>query len=491
MDTTGHTPPTLYVDLDGTLIQSDLLIESFLELMKKNIFYLFLIPVWLLRGKAALKEKIASRVTIRADLLPYNEKLLRHLDRQKQDGRRLVLVSASDQRLVQAVADHLELFDDVLGSSNGRNLSGKRKLDQILACENGNAFDYAGNSVVDLAIWQRARQALVVNTPAPVRRRLERLHSNVRDGLDGAPMGLVTKTGELVRALRPHQWLKNTLLFLPLLLIQQYDSALLSQIMLGFVCFCLCSSSVYLLNDLLDLPADRQHPSKRLRPFAAGTLSPLTGMLFSPLLLVISFTLAALWLPIYFLMVLALYYTTTLIYSFLLKRIVLVDVITLATLYTLRIIAGAAAIPVIPSFWLLAFSMFVFMSLAIVKRFTELTWLRESGIRRTEGRGYLARDLDIMAVFGSSSGFMAVLVFALYINSEDIRLQYATPEVLWFICPLLLYLLSRIWLLAWRDELDDDPVVFALRDRISQLVVLGAAGMIYLAHIDWRLILLS
>jgi len=491
MENESRTPATLYVDLDGTLIQSDLLVESFLELLKKNILYLFMVPFWLLRGKATLKDRIASRVSIRADLLPYNEKLLRHLDHQKREGRRLVLISASDRRLVQSVADHLELFDDVIGSEPGHNLSGKNKLDHILSCENGEAFDYAGNSMVDLAIWQRARQALVVNTRAPVRRRLERLHSNVRGGFDGAPVGVFSTLSELVRALRPHQWLKNTLLFLPLLLIQQYDNALLlAQILLGFVCFSLCSSSVYLLNDMLDLPADRQHPSKRLRPFAAGTLSPVAGILVSPLLLVTAFAMALYGLPIYFVMVLALYYVTTLIYSFLLKKIVLVDVITLATLYTLRIIAGAAAIPVIPSFWLLAFSMFVFMSLAIVKRFTELTWLRESGIRRTEGRGYLARDLDIMAVFGSSSGFMAVLVFALYINSEDIRLQYATPEVLWFICPLLLYLLSRIWLLAWRDELDDDPVVFALRDRISQFVALSGAVLVYLAHYDWRLILL-
>ncbi len=480
-------PATLYVDLDGTLIQSDLLLESFLALLKKNPFYLMLMPFWLLRGKAALKAQIARRVNIRADLLPYNEKLLRHLDRQKSKGRRLVLISASDQRLVQAVATHLELFDDVAGSQSGHNLSGKQKLAYILDCENGAPFDYAGNAMVDLVIWQRARQALAVNTTAATRRRLERLHNNVRAGFDGARTGPRAKAGELLRAMRPHQWLKNLLLFLPLLLVQQYDSTtLLTQTMLAFICFSLCASSVYLLNDLLDLPADRQHPSKRHRPFAAGKLSLGTGLVVSPVLLAASVAIAIQFLPIYFLMVLGLYYVTTLLYSFLLKQVVLVDVIVLGALYTLRIIAGAAAIPVIPSFWLLAFSMFLFMSLAIVKRFTELSWLRDTGIRQSANRGYLARDLDIMSVFGSSSGFLAVLVFALYINSEDIRLQYTTPEILWLICPLLLYLISRIWLLAWRGELDDDPVVFALRDRISQFVVLTGTVLVYLAHLDWR-----
>lgn len=477
---------TLYVDLDGTLIRSDLLIESFMELIRHNILFVFLVPFWLLRGKAWLKEQIASRVVLRADLLPYNTGLIDYLKQEKAAGRRLVLISASNQQLVNMVHEHLDLFDTAYGSTSTDNLSGSGKLHKIQSLQNGKAFAYAGNASVDIPIWEHAEEIIAVDTGERLRQQLQ-----TSGKLSHSFQHNNNPLKELVRALRPHQWLKNTLLLLPLLLLQQApDITVLLQTAMGFVSFCLCASSVYLLNDLLDLPADRQHFRKRNRPFASGSLDLRAGLVASPALLLSAFAIAWLFTPIYFVMILGLYYLSTLIYSFAFKRIVLVDVITLATLYTLRIIAGAAAIPVIPSFWLLAFSMFIFMSLAIVKRYTELAWLRESGITHSEGRGYLASDLDMMAVLGSSSAFMSVLVFALYINSDDISRQYTSPEVLWFICPLMLYLLSRIWLLAHRGELEEDPVVFALRDRISQLVVLGGAGLLFMATIDWRTMLL-
>lgn len=473
---------TLYVDLDGTLIRTDLLIESCLALLHRNVLYALLLPIWLLRGRSFLKDQVARRAQPRVELLPYDERLLSFLRKQHDAGRTLVLLSAADQRLVSAVASHLGLFQEAIGSRPPRNLSGTRKLDVIREREQGRPFAYAANHRHDWPVWHQAQQIIAVNAP-------RRLEAKLRDtGRLSHSFPRPYRIGtELWRALRPYQWLKNLLLFLPLLLTSEfYSTALLLQTSLGVVSFSLCASSVYLMNDLLDLPADRQHYRKQYRPFAAGTLQPFVGLLASPVLLFAAFSIALLWLPAWFTAVLTCYFLSTVLYSFALKRIMLVDVITLATLYTLRIIAGAAAIPIIPSFWLMAFSMFIFTSLAIIKRYSELSWLQESGMTRTEGRGYLARDLDTMAIFGSSSGFIAVLVFALYINSDDVQSQYVTPEVLWFICPVLLYLMSRIWLLACRGQVDEDPLVFVLRDRTSQIAAAIGAILIYLAHLDWR-----
>jgi len=477
---------TLYIDLDGTLIFSDLLIESLLDLLKRQPCLILWLPFWLLGGKAYFKQQVARHCQLRSDLLPYNRALIESLQQEKKAGRRLVLISASNQSLVDQVASTIGLFDAAIGSTGTCNLSGIRKLSHIRELEGEAAFAYAGNAAVDLPIWRAAEQAIAVNCRAGVLRQLHRDHSRVSVRQD-SPAGWLQP---LIQALRPYQWLKNLLLFLPLLLAYRYpDPALWIQTGLGFICFSLCASAAYLLNDLLDLEADRQHPRKTQRPFAAGTLPALTGLLLSPAMMILALLLAWLALPRLFFLVLLCYLIITLLYSFLLKRLVLVDVIALAVLYTLRIIAGAAAIALIPSFWLLAFSMFAFFSLAVVKRHSELSSLRDIGLEHSIGRGYRAGDLDLLAIFGSTSSFMAVMVFALYINSTEIQSQYATPQVLWLICPLLFYLMSRIWLLAWRGELEDDPLIFALNDRISQLVVLLGVMLLYLAHFDWRALL--
>ncbi|MDO8273111.1 MAG: UbiA family prenyltransferase [Gammaproteobacteria bacterium] len=473
----------LYVDLDGTLIHSDLLLESFLELIRHNLLLVFLVPFWMLRGKAFLKREIACRVQLRVDLLPYNKPFLDFLREQKQSGRRLVLISASDDSLVQAVAAHLDLFDEAVGSDGVVNCSGTRKLARIL--ERDKAFCYAGDGRVDLQVWKGASAAILVDASAALKReaaaltRVEREFDRPRHGLR-----------PYRRALRLHQWLKNTLVFLPLALAHQINNPeLVWQATLAFLSFGLCASSVYVLNDLLDLASDRQHRNKCRRPFAAGDIPLLSGLLLSPVLLVLAFAVA-MPLPRAFIVILALYYFCTGLYSFVLKRMMLVDVIMLAALYTLRIISGAAAISVVPSFWLLAFSMFLFFSLAVVKRYTELDYLREAGIAQSEGRGYYAQDLSMMAMFGSASAFMSVMVFALYINNDDTREQYLTPEILWLICPLLLYMITRIWLLTARGQIHEDPIVFALKDRVSQLVTLVCGAMLWLANLDWRALVL-
>jgi 4-hydroxybenzoate polyprenyltransferase len=467
----------LVVDLDSTLIRSDLLVESTFGLLKQNILFVFLIPLWLLKGKAHLKHEIAARVDIDAGLLPYHDEFLDFLKAEHGTGRRLVLATASNEKYAEAIALNLSIFHDVLASNPTVNLSGRRKLERLQECFGDRGFDYAGNAMVDLPLWGAAHSALLVNPERGVKEAVER-RSEIGHVFDD-------RTGSLqkryLEALRLHQWLKNLLVFIPLLMAHRFGEPLLvGQALLAFLAFGLCASSVYLLNDLLDLPDDRSHPAKRHRPFAEGSISIVSGALLIPGLLIAASTLAIM-LRIEFVGALALYYVVALAYSFQLKRTALVDVLTLAGLYTIRIIAGGAAVSVVPSFWLLAFSLFLFLSLALVKRFTQLLTMQQQKRTTSPGRGYSTTDLETLSQFGSASAYMAVLVLALYIDSEAVRDLYTHPEVIWLLCPLLLYLVTRIWLLARRDELHEDPVVFVIRDRRSQWLAGVGAILLWLA----------
>jgi 4-hydroxybenzoate polyprenyltransferase len=467
----------LCVDLDGTLLRTDLLVESVFALLKQNILYVFLLPLWLVKGKAFLKHQIAERVEIDASLLPYHDTFLTYLREEYAQGRRLILATASNEKFAEAVALYLNIFHDVMASDVTTNLSGQRKLQRLQELFGDSGFDYAGNAMVDLPLWKHAEQAVLVKPERGVKAAAEQQGSiaKVFDESEGPPLK------RYIKALRLHQWLKNLLVFIPLLMAHRFgDVTLLAQAALAFLAFGLCASSVYLLNDLLDLPDDRQHPTKHKRPFAAGSISIFYGALLIPVLLVSAFGIALL-LPIEFLGVLVLYYTITLAYSLRLKRVALVDVLTLAGLYTIRIIAGAAAVSVVPSFWLLAFSMFLFLSLALVKRFTELLTLQQQERKSASGRGYTSVDLEALSQFGSASAYMAVLVLALYINGEVVNDLYSHPEAIWLLCPLLLYMVTRIWLLARRDELHEDPVVFVIRDRRSQWLAGVGAILLWLA----------
>lgn len=473
-------PATVYVDLDGTLIKSDLLLESLFRLLEKNFFFLFMIPLWLLGGKANLKHQLAARVDVKTELLPYNSTLLTLLLEMKQQGSELVLISASNQRYVDRIAEHLQIFDAGFGSDESTNLKGEKKLERIRDHSGDKPYIYAGNERADLAIWNHAKGAIVVNGDANLLNEIVK-RSDVIESIDTGS----NLYADTVRAVRVHQWAKNLLIFLPLLLSHQMDNLGLIMLSLSaFASFSFCASSVYLLNDLVDLEHDRKHSTKKERPFASGQLSLHIGLFGAPLLLVAAILTASV-LPWEFMAVMLTYYVLTLCYSFYLKAIAIVDVLTLACLYTLRIIAGAAAISVLPTFWLLAFSMFLFMSLAIVKRVAELSNLRNNDQTQASGRGYRSEDLVQLSILGSASGFMAVLVFALYINAEETQLLYDTPQLLWFICPLLLYLVSRIWLLTNRGMLSEDPVVFFISDRNSQLVTFLSAFLVWAATGDW------
>jgi 4-hydroxybenzoate polyprenyltransferase/phosphoserine phosphatase len=454
--------PPLCVDLDGTLVHSDILIEAVLALLKQNLLNLVLLPYWLLKGKSYLKCQIAERVDLDVAQLPYNQPLLEYLHEQKAQGRALVLATGSHVKFAEQVAFHLGLFDEVLATDANGNLSGARKRDRLVAAFGERGFGYAANGTADLEVWPHARTAVVVNAAPRVLKRA-RAVTRVEEVFARPPARLV----DYFRAMRLHQWLKNLLVFVPLGLAHQFHRPeLLLQAGLAFLAFGLCASSVYLLNDLLDLPADRAHPTKRKRAFAAGTLPLQIGLVLIPVLLAAAFTLTLL-LPPWFLGTLALYYGLTLAYSLRLKRAVLLDALTLAALYTLRVIAGAAATGVLLSFWLLAFSMFFFLSLALVKRYAELLLMQREQREEATGRGYALVDLQTLAQFGITSGYLSVLVLALYVNSTAVRALYRYPEVIWLVCPIFLYWISYIWLLTRRDQMHEDPVLFAIEDRRS------------------------
>lgn len=458
----------LCVDLDGTLIKSDLLIEGVLLLLRRNVLYLFLIPLWLLKGRAGFKAEIARRVSIDPALLPYSRRLIAFLSAEKARGRMLVLATASHVTFASRVADHLGFFDEVLASDDETNLSGTAKLARIRELLGDTPFDYAGNDHKDLAIFREAAGALLVNPAPGVRGRAVRDGCSIVAEFDEQPRRL----RDYLKAMRLHQWLKNGLIALPLLLSHKFiDLAALQQTFLAFLAFGLCASSVYVLNDLLDLADDRRHPDKRHRPFASGAIPIPDGFAMASLLLAAAGLLTLL-LPFQFAVVLVAYYAMTLGYSFFFKRTLLFDVIVLAALYTSRIVAGSAALDIPRSPWLLAFSVFVFFSLALVKRYVELGQVKDVTMELSErARGYRQVDRETLAQFGIASGLMSVLVLALYIDSDRVRELYAYPEVIWLLCPLMLYLITRIWVLARRDEMSADPVLFAIRDWRSQVVV--------------------
>ena len=462
-----HAVVPLCVDLDGTLIKTDLLWESVLALVRRNPLYIVLVVAWLLKGKAHLKDAVARRVAIEPGRLPYQPQVIELLNKEHRNGRRLVLATAASSCLANRVAAYLGVFSDVIASDRTTNLDGKRKLAVLVDRFGEKGFSYAGNTSTDLDIWAHAHDAIVV-TARPglikhVRRMLPFCHHIEAGRLSPALF---------VKALRLHQWTKNLLIFVPLLTSHRVTSLpLVTRAFAAFVAFSLVASSAYVLNDLLDLDADRQDSKKRHRPFASGDLSLPLGLTLIPVLLAAGLAAAV---PFggFFLSLLLLYFILTIGYSFCLKRFIFVDVVTLAGLYALRIEVGAAAVGVEISKWLLLFALFMFFSLALVKRYSELRKVvishQDQGV--VAGRSYRSADLQCISTLGIASGLTAVLVVALYVNGSNVTELYRNPDLLWLMCPLMLYWISRIWLMTVRGAIDEDPVVFALRDGGSYVV---------------------
>ena len=462
------------MDLDGTLLKTDTMFEAMLILFKKNIFYCLSILLWLAKGRANLKFQLYSRVDMQVAALPVNTEFLKYLQMQKKKNRKLILISASSQKAVDQINSHMKIFDAAFGSDEQINLKGQKKLEKIKMLTGGEPFAYAGNSRDDAVIWNEASQAIIVNCEVKATNS-DKFENALR--FDPPEPAL----GQLLRSVRPHQWLKNLLVFIPLILSHQLsDTGLISVLFVTFISFSLCASSVYLMNDLFDLAHDRNHLTKFNRPFASGNLSIVTGLIAGPCLFILG-VITALYLPFNFLIIFFTYGLINFAYSFYLKKIFLLDVVVLAFLYTLRIIAGAESIELQPTSWLLGFSFSLFLGLAIVKRVAELFNVISAGKKMIEGRAYSKDHMSFLSVTGILSTAIAVAIFAFYITDPKTTELYTAPLVLWAIFPLLSYLLFRIWKNALRGEMSEDPVLFALTDHIGQILVFGCGVILWFA----------
>jgi 4-hydroxybenzoate polyprenyltransferase/phosphoserine phosphatase len=460
------------VDLDGTLIAGDLLWESFLDLIKRKPLRAFIALAALIKGKAHFKRTVAAQSGVDAGKLFFREEVLAELHAVRSQGMSVVLATAADELHARAVAEHLGIFTDVLASDGQNNLSGDRKA--ALLCERygHGCFDYFGNDWADVPVWRAAARAGAVCASPRLMRYVaaNRPLSQIGEARPRTLRALVT-------AMRPHQWVKNVLVFVPLVASHKFvRPELWGPTTLTFVAFCLCASAIYLLNDVLDIPADRQHPRKRSRPFAAGHLSIPSGLAASLGLLTAGLVLAAIISPQVAVIALG-YVAATTAYSLYLKRKPVADVFMLTGLYVLRVFAGGAASGIPPSSWLLGFALFFFLSLAWLKRYAEVVttegWLA--------GRAYRHEDATWMQGIGTSAGYMAIVVLALYLTAPDVAVLYARPQVLWLLCPLLLFWLTRMWLRAGRGLVHDDPVVETLKDRHGYIVLVTAALIMFAA----------
>lgn len=467
----------LVVDLDGTLTPTDTLAESLVELARRRPDRIVGLLVALSRGRLALKRYVAEYVELDVQTLPWRADLLAYLQDQRGSGRRIVLATAADESIAVAVYEHLGIFDDLLASDRHRNLKGAAKLQAIRELL-GEDFVYVGDSTADLPIWKGARAAIPVNVRPPLLQLvreaapLEREFTYVRPSLS-----------VWLRAMRVHQWLKNTLVFVPLVVAFSMVSAhQFAQAVMAFLAFSLVASATYIGNDIWDLGSDRRHPRKCLRPLASGAL-PLTAALpMAGILMLaglgIGFTVGEAffaWLSAY------IFLTTA--YSWALKRYVLIDVITLSMLYTLRVIAGAVAVQLPLSHWLLAFSAFVFLSLALVKRCSELVGLIQAGKDATGGRDYRTHDLVVLWPLGTGAALASIVVFCLFINAPETQERYRTPTLLWLVALGLTYWLSRLWIKTSRGEMHDDPIIYALRDGASRKLIAAMAIIAVVAHV--------
>jgi len=477
VDTPAHAEARpLVVDLDGTLIASDLLIETaFSELGRRPHSLIELLRV-LARGKAALKHRLAEPVDFDPGTLPYDPAVLAAIKQARADGRPVYLASASHEKLVGRVAGHLGLFAGWFASNETTNLAAEIKAAQLVEAFGEGGFDYIGNDAADLPVWEKAARTFAIRAPARVRRQLALKRTEIEHLPCSRP-----DWRTWARMFRVHQYAKNALIFVPLLTSHLFTMEALTQALLAFVAFSLCASSIYILNDLVDLQDDRRHRSKCNRPLACGAIPLMHGVVAIPILFLSAVAIASM-LSFAFLGVLLGYFALTTAYSFALKRMMIVDVITLAGLYSVRVIGGAVATGIMVSEWLLAFCMMIFMSLALIKRYIELAARRDANLPDPTSRDYKNSDLEIVAALAAGAGFNAVTIFTLYISSDAVNELYTHPQILWLVGPLLMYWIARALMLASRRLMDDDPVVFAIKDKVS-LVTAGAVALLVLAAI--------
>jgi 4-hydroxybenzoate polyprenyltransferase len=455
----------LIVDLDGTLIKTDLLYESYFHTIAQGVPHHLKLLTCLRKGKAHLKRFLATVGRLDYAQLPYDDAVLDLIQAAREQGQPVYLASACDAQHADAIAAHLGVFEGVFASDGTTNLSGAVKAKVLVDRFGAQGFDYVGNGTADLAVWAEARKAYYIRASNRLERRL---------GQIGVPTRRLNQTPvsprSWIKAIRVHQYAKNTLVFVPLLTAHDFSLTAIMRAILAFAAFSACASGIYLVNDLVDLGADRQHPKNRGRPLASGEIPIAQGLLAAFLLTGLAACLALLITPS-FAGILAAYLALTTAYSLSLKRKMIIDTVVLALLYTMRIIGGAASIGVPTSEWLLAFSMFIFLSLALMKRYVELATRIDGGLLDPGNRDYKLGDTSIVAALSAASGFNAVTIFSLYIASPSVQALYSRPILLWLMCPILIYWIGRALMLAHRRIMDDDPIVFAIRDRISLLTV--------------------
>jgi 4-hydroxybenzoate polyprenyltransferase/phosphoserine phosphatase len=472
----------LVVDLDHTLVRTDLLHESVLDALVRAPLSFISATLGLRAGKAVFKARLADVASIDVATLPYNGAVLAQIEAVRREGGRTVLVSATNERLVLAVAAHLGCFDEAHGSDDRRNLRGDAKAQFLVDRYGAGKFDYVGNGVVDLPVWRHARRVVTVGVSDKVRAKVRQIDPEAVHL--SPPENRMAQAAHLLGALRPHQWLKNLLVFLPIIAGHRIDPGAWMAALTAFAAFSMTASSAYVINDLLDLSADRVHPRKRRRPFASGALPISHGVPLVFGLLAGAGLLSLLARQPLLVLILALYAVSTMAYSLVLKRQLMIDICTLSGLYTLRVVAGSVATGVPLSPWMCAFSAFLFLSLAAVKRQTELVDGLGSGRAEATGRAYVTDDLPIVAMMAISSGYIAVLVLALYVSSPAVDGLYHSPLILWGACPVLFFWISRLVMLAHRGALHHDPVVFAARDPVSLLCGAGVV-LVALAATFW------
>lgn len=449
-----------------------MLYESFWSAFGRNWRSPFHSAGALLHGRASLKRYLADQADIDIATLPYDPEVVAYVKNWRAKGGKAALVTASDDGIARQIAAHLGIFDEVFGSDGVSNLKGEHKAEFLENRFGHGEFAYMGDSRADLAVWARANLAVAVNPSAGLEKQAEMAAPHVET--------LNTHSASFkcyLRALRPHQWMKNLLVFLPMLAAHQFTPQVLLLSVLAFISFSLVASSVYVLNDLLDLSADRAHPRKRLRPFASGAIPISSGSWMAAGLLLGGAVIAS-FVGMEFFLVMVAYYALTTGYSLYLKRQLVIDICVLAGLYTTRIVAGGAATGLELSVWLLAFSMFLFLSLAAVKRQAELVDFAARGKLSASGRGYHVDDLPIISMIAVSAGYVAVLVMALYVSSPAVVELYPYPQALWGVCAVLLFWISRTVMIAHRGNMNDDPVIYAAKDRVSQLCFLVILGFV-------------
>jgi len=455
----GASTRPLCVAFDGTVITTRVLSERMALLFRRRPWATFALPVWMLGGRDRLNARLTAMTQLDATSLPYRASLISALKLSREGGRRVILATATDAETAEEVAEHLGVFDEVC-AVDGKSRAKARNLREALHAAYPEGFDFIGQSHTDLPPLEAATRGYVVGASPSTASAAARLPQVTV--ISRRPSILTA----LVKELRPHQWAKNALVLLPCLLANNVPVLpLLARGVVAAATFSLCASAGYVFNDLLDLEADRIHVSKAKRPFASGALPIIFGFPLFLALLAASFSLAAVFLPVAFSAMLFAYFVGTVSYSLYLKRLLMLDVLVLAALYTHRIVSGGIATSVPVSAWLLGFSMFLFTSLAFAKRFVELHALSTN--EKVKNRGYFRVDLPMVTGMGTASGYIAALVFMLYVESSAVRVQYREPSILWLVLPVLLFWLGRIWLLAGRGQMQEDPVKFALRDRQS------------------------